>query len=411
MVEPVLREAMDDARVVVVNGPRQSGKSTLLDLVAADRGQRRQSLDDVDLLRAARTDPAGFVSERSTPLFIDEVQRGGDRLVLSIKAEVDRRHTETGLYVLAGSSRFLTVPQLSESLAGRVRIIDLWPLSQSEIDRIQSGFIAAVFGGAHRLREMAPQLLTRREVMERVARGGFPASVRMVSERARAAWFGDYARTLLERDITELSRIRLSSDLPRLLRLIAARTSQELNLADLARDADLTADSVRTFLALFETIYLHFPVRAWSANLTSRSVKRPKLHMVDSGLGVDLRGISATSLAEPNSPDAGPVLESFVVSEVARLASASGLRLGLYHYRDREKREVDLLLETRDGNIVAIEVKATKSVTEDDFKHLRYLRDRVGDRFIVGIVMHLGAQPLSFGDRLVALPVSALWAA
>ena len=406
-----LREAIDSFRVVVVNGPRQAGKSTLLRALAPANCPVL-TLDDRDQLRAARTDPAGFVAAYSRPTFIDEVQRGGNSLILAIKAEVDRHHTESGLFVLAGSSRFLTVPQLSESLAGRVRLAELLPLSQGELTGTGSRphFLTSLMADPDAIRSLDAPRLNRPEAMERVIIGGFPAVHRLSSARLRSDWFDSYVETLVQRDLLELSRIRQSTDLPRLLRLLAARSAQELNLAKLARHAGLGEDATRAYLALLETIYLHYSLPAWSTNETSRAKRRPKLHFVDTGVAANLLGATVDQLAIPTAPLAGPLLESFVASELRKSAAWSEERVVFNHYRDAEKREVDLVVEARDGRVGAIEVKAARDVDESDFRHLRYLRDRLGDRFVNGVVVHLGERPLSFGDRLTALPLAAIWA-
>lgn len=405
----LVTEALGAFRVVILNGARQSGKSTLIEAVRGDA--RAVTLDDRDTLRAARTDPAGLLEGLGTPLYIDEVQRGGDPLVLAIKAAVDRRHTETGLYVLAGSSRFLTVPQLSESLAGRARIIDLWPLSQTEIERVpfRETLIDRLFTGDS-VRDIEPLAESRATSLERVVRGGFPAVHQMATSRQRAAWCDDYVETLIRRDLTELSRIRQSVDLRRFVGLLAARTAQELIIAAVARDAQLGEDATRAYLALVETIYLVHQLPAWSTSATARAKRRTKLHFVDSGIAANLLDVSVDTLVPATSPHLGPLVETFVVSELARLQTWSSIRTRHGHFRDSEQREVDLILEARDGRIVGVEVKAANDVDEGDFRHLRYLRDRLGDRFVHGVVIHLGRRPLAFGHRLTALPLSSLWA-
>lgn len=406
--EALVVEAMSGFRVVVVNGPRQAGKSTLLDIVRGPLGAELFTLDDRTVLRAARTDPSGFVESLAAPAFLDEVQRGGDPLVLAIKAAVDRRPGEPGSFVLAGSSRFLTIPTLSESLAGRARIVDLWPFSQSELEGVQSGLIDGLFGGLEPM-DLEPVAEGRADTMERLVVGGFPPAVNMATERLRRAWFEDYRRTMIQRDMRELSAVRQIDEVPRLLRLVAARSGQELNVASLGRDAGLAAETLRSYLALLETIYLFVQIPAWSTNRTSRAKKRPKVHIVDSGMAADLNGLSVDVLSDPLTSQAGPMLESFVVNEVIRLASWSDLRVGLFHFRDRDGREVDLILEAPDGRIVGIEVKAAVDVDEQDFRWLAYLRDRHSDRFVQGLVLHHGSRPMSFGDRLTAAPVSTLW--
>ena len=399
-------DAQSGFRIIVLNGPRQSGKSTLMKALA-DQAAALVTLDDRIALRAARTDPAGFVGGYGYPLLIDEVQRGGDPLVLAIKAVVDR-DDRPGQFVLAGSSRFLTVPTLSESLAGRARIIDLWPLSQGELGGGRDGLIDRLFDPPADLRALDVAAMNRRAMMERVVLGGFPAVHRMPAS-LRRDWFEDYRRTLVQRDLAELRQLRRLNEVPRLLRLAAERTAQEVNLTSYAGALGLTVDTTRDYLALLEVIYVHQLLPGWTSGLTSRASRRPKLHIVDSGLAADTLGASVDTLAAPTSTLAGPLLETFVVGELTRQRTWSSVRPDLYHFRDRDRREVDVVVEARDGRVAAVEVKAAVDVDESDTRWLVYLRDRLGDRFVNGVVLHLGDRPRPLGDRLTALPIAALW--
>ena len=394
-------------RVVIVNGPRQAGKSTLLSLVHERSGGASITLDDRAALRLARTDPGGLVAGYERPTFIDEVQRGGDPLVLAVKAAVDRDR-EPGQFVLAGSSRFLTVPTLSESLAGRARIVDLWPLSQGEIHGGGDGLLDLLFQRTDAVRALRPSALSRSNVAQRVAAGGFPAAYRL-SERDRADWFADYRRTLVQRDLTDLRRLRHAADVPRLLNLIGARTAQELNIASYGAALDLSKETMRQYLALLEVIYLFHLLPAWSSGATARAKHRPKLHVVDTGLACDIQNVSPRRLAEPTFEGIGPLLESFVVAELLKQRTWATERVELFHFRDREGREVDLIAESSDGRIVAVEVKAAVDVDEHDARWLAYLRDKLGDRFVNGVVLHLGDRARPLGDRLTAVPIAALW--
>ena len=256
--------------------------------------------------------------------------------------------------------------------------------------------------------ESAP--LRRPELLERVVRGGFPEVHRLGSASLRAVWFENYRRQLIERDLTQLRRIRQGMDLPRLLRALAARTAQELNFASISRDLGFSKDAARDYLALLETIYVHRLLPAWSTNLNARVKRHSKVHLVDSGLAADLLGQSVEALSLPTSAVAGPLLETFVVGELTRQRTWADVRAELFHFRDHDRREIDVILEAADGRIAAVEVKAARDVDEGDFRWLRYLRDRSGDSFTNGVLLHIGERPLSFGDRLTALPISALWA-
>lgn len=403
----LVRQGVGWARVVVVNGPRQSGKSTLLAQLAGDMDATLVTLDDRSALRAARTDPSGFIAGYTPPLYIDEVQRGGDGLVLAIKAAVDRDPTP-GRFVVAGSSRFLTVPTLSESLAGRAHFVDLWPLSQGEHDGTADGLVDALFRASDDPRRLQPPSLNRRDYAERVCRGGFPGVIGLGSD-PRRDWYLDYVRTIAEREIASLSRIRQPGTLPGLIRLLAARTAQELVVADLARDAGLKPDTTRAHVDLLATVYVHHLVPAWSRNLTAKQARRPKLHIVDSGLAARLQGYSPEILSDPTIAAFGPLLESFVVGELARQVTWSATRPVLHHLRDRGGLEVDIVLEAEDGRVVGIEVKAAVDVDDRDTRWLRRLRDAAGERFVHGIVLCCTDRPHPLGDRLTALPVSALW--
>ena len=398
------------ARAIVINGPRQSGKTALLGILQRQLGGTYLSLDQATNLRLARTDPSGFVTGFDEPLFIDEVQRGGDPLILAIKLALDASSAR-GRFALAGSTRFLSEPRLSESLAGRVRFIDLWPLSQGEIDGQPDGFVDAVLQRPRRLLRTDPPVLSRRQVFERVCRGGFPEAVLAANAADRRDFFADYVRTITSKDVRELADLAHMSSLREIARLLAARTAQEVNVSDLGRELGIPTPTLRRYLPLLETIYLHHLVPAWSRNLTAKVVRRPKLHLIDSGLAAHLMGVDAAGLARPTAIEAGPLLESFVAGEIARQITWAGTEASLHHWRDRNGIEVDLVLQASNGTVAGIEVKAAIDVDESDFRGLRTLRDRLGDQFSCGVVIHCGDLPRPFGPKLFAVPVSTLWAA
>ena len=408
--EAIALRRMRAARAVVINGPRQSGKTAILGILHRQLGGTYLSLDQATNLRLARTDPTGFVTGFDEPLFVDEVQRGGDPLILAIKLALDES-SGRGRFALAGSTRFLNEPRLSESLAGRVRFIDLWPLSQGEIDGEKDGFVDVVLTRPRRLLRINAPLLSRKDVFERVCRGGFPEAVLAERQADRRDFFADYIRTVTSKDVRELADLSHMASMRDIVRLIAARTAQEVNISDLGRELGLPAPTLRRYLPLLETIYLHHLVPAWSRNLTAKVVHRPKIHLIDSGLAAHLVGVDPSALARPTAVQAGPLLESFVAGEIARQLTWSTADAGLYHWRDRNGSEVDLVLQAADGTVAGIEVKAAVDVDESDFRGLRTLRDRLGDQFSCGVVVHCGDRPRPFGPKLYAVPVSALWAA
>ena len=393
-----------------MGGPRQVGKSALLHALHDQLGGAYVTLDVAAQLRASRLDPAGFLAGAARPLFLDEFQRGGDPLLLALKVLLDEA-TGRGVLALAGSTRFLSEPRLSESLAGRVRFVDLWPLTQSEIDARGPGtFVDAVFAGPEAVMDLHPERTSRPEVFERVCRGGFPEAVLLTDHRDRQEFFEDWTRTTTGRDVREIAQIGTGVDLARLCELLAALTATIVNQVELARDLGVTPQSARRYLDLLGTVYLHHQVPAWSRNLTAKVSHRPKLHLIDSGLAAALVGVDPDHLARPVAPAAGPLLETFVVGELAAQLTWAETNARLYHWRDRSGAEVDAVLERKDGLVTAIEVKASALVDRGDARWLRTLRDRLGEQFACGVVLHCGEHSLRLDDRILAIPISALWA-
>lgn len=403
-----VRESLGIFRAVVVNGPRQCGKTTLLELLHAELGGRFTSLDRAGDYAGARSDPTGFVELRGRPLFIDEVQRGGEPLVRAVKVAVDADRRR-GQFVLSGSSRFLTVPILSESLAGRVGLVDMWQFSVAERVSHPPDFLAHLLAEPRRLLAANPDALTRHEYMQLVCMGGFPEVAQFRSARARSRWYASYVATVTQRDIQDIASVRKAEVLPRLLQMLAALSAQELILSSLAQAIDLDVQTLRTYLALFETTYLVHQLPAWSGNLLSRVKHRRKLHLTDSGLAAHLIDQSPDALARPDNPAAGPLLETFVVNELIKIRDTGEQDAAIFHFQDRDQREVDVVLQARDGRVAGIEVKASGSVDERDFRHLAYLRDRLGEQFVAGTVLYTGPGPVPFGNRMMALPISLLW--
>lgn len=404
------RESLSAFRVVVIHGARQVGKTTLALALGAELGAEVVTLDDAEEQRAAATDARTFLAVRGRPLVIDEIQRVGEPLVLAVKVIVDRDNTP-GQFILTGSTNFLTVPTISESLAGRVDIIALWPLSQGELSGGPDDFVDRVFGAPAELVYRKGRVPERDAYFQRLCLGGYPA-VQGLGERLRSRWFGAYVRTVLQREVEMAGDIRRMEAMAALVRYFAATTGQELVMSTVAQRLEIDRSTASAYEPWLETAFLVHRVPAWSRNLTAKVVRRPKIYLSDSGLAASVLGKSPNALRRPTDPAAGPLFESFVVGELARQLTWCEEPVTMFHFRDRGGAEVDVVLEAADGRVVAIEIKSTATPRPEDFRWLEFLRDRVdraGGEFLAGIVLHAGPRRLPFGDRLSALPVADIW--
>lgn len=403
-IAPNILAALADTPVVVVNGPRQAGKTTLVRSLAYPGTVQVASLDDPIARSAAAGDPRAFVERPVDTLVIDEAQLEPG-LFRAIKASVDADR-RPGRFLLTGSSRLLAAPDMADSLVGRVETIDLWPFAERELtDSGGPSFADAVFDEPSALLHSAA--MTRSDVGQRLLRGGYPEAVRREPARRRV-WFDSYVRTITQRVIRELADLERLADIPRLLSLCAARTGTELNTASIAGELGTPARTISAHLAHLATAFLIRLIPAWSTNLSAKVVRRPKLVMADVGLAAHLQGLTTAGLNRPQA-QFGPLLETLVATELVRQLSWSQGFSTLWHFRDRSGVEVDLVLERPDGRIVGIEVKATSTPRPEDLKGLRFLADRLGDRFQFGCLLSTAPEATPFGARLAALPLSRLW--
>jgi predicted AAA+ superfamily ATPase len=395
--------ALADTRVVLISGARQAGKSTLVRIVAGDRFAERRDLDRAQDRAAALADPVGFVDSPGL-LVIDEIQRAPE-LLLAIKATVDD-DTRPGRFLLTGSSRLFGMTAAPDALPGRMETIELWPFSQGEIDDEPDGFIDAVFALGPGLRHESA--VSRADYAARIVRGGLPEAVSRTDARRRGRFLDAYIQALIDRDVRQLSDIQHKGELRKLVRLLAARSGTIISAGSLESTLGLTRPTISRYLQALDEIFLVKQIPGWSRNLGTRATSAPKMIFVDSGIAANEVAVDARALLRPGAPF-GPLLESFVLSELARQLTWSTELADLYHYRDHSKFEVDAVLENRRGQVVGIEVKAASTVGADDFRGLRRLADRLGDDFIAGVVLYTGTATLPFGDKLRAVPVSALW--
>ena len=398
-----IMEALADSPVVLIHGPRQCGKTTLARLVGDEAGFAYFTFDN-DLQRAAaQTDPIGYVADLPERAVLDEVQRVPE-LFTSFKAVVDARRTP-GRFLLTGSANVLLVPRLSDSLAGRMDILRLHPLSQAEVGRNTPDFLGRLFAADFRAGPSGQRL--GKALAERVVGGGFPAALARAAQRRRFAWYRDYVETLIQRDILDLARISALDALPRLLTAAAGQTACLVNVSELAAPFQISRQTIREYLTLLSRIFLVDELPAWHSNRLKRLVKTPKLHMGDTGLAGALLGLKGETLWA-DRPLFGRFLETFVFQELRRHASWREDPVVFSHFRDKDQVEVDLVLES-EGRVAGVEVKAASTVTSGDFKGLRKLKDAVQKSFAAGVVLYDGEAVAGFGDRLYAVPITRLW--
>jgi predicted AAA+ superfamily ATPase len=400
---PRLVEALADSPVVLVHGPRQCGKTTLVRGAGEPRGYDYRSFDDDVLRNAAISDPVGFVADLAGPVILDEVQRVPS-IFPSLKAAVDRDR-RPGRFLLTGSANVLLLPTLAESLAGRMDILRLHPLAQCELAGREPGFLDALFAGSFKMRRF---VRLGAALAERVVAGGFPAALARSQSGRRAAWYRDYVEAMVQRDVRDLARIRSLDVLPRLLEGAAGHTAQLFNLSDLASPFQVSRPTIQDYVTLLERVFLIERLQPWHRNRLSRLVKTPKLHVVDTGLACAVLNLDAAAL-HADRAKLGPLLETFVFQELRRQASWQENEIRLHHFRDKDGLEVDIVLERTGRELAGIEVKAAASVSAADLRGLRRLRDLAGKHFAAGVVLYDGEASVRFEDNLFAIPVRALW--
>jgi uncharacterized protein len=396
-------EAMRDARVVALLGPRQAGKSTLAQVLAAERLPAEYvTLDDEPTRSLAAGDPQGFVAGLGRRTIIDEIQRAPE-LLLAIKSRVDR-DTTPGQFLLTGSANLRRIPTVADALPGRADYLTLWPFAQSEIHGGGHDFLAGLFAGEVPHITGAP--VGRHEYAEMLLAGGFPESLTRTGA-SRGRFFESYATSLVEREVADTSRVHDPAAVGTLLRLLAARSGSLARYDALGRDAATSGKTAKAHIDVLERLFLIRIRRPWHVNLGQRQVKAPKLYLSDPGLLAALLGADARRVREEDG-FAGSLFETFVATELERLASWSPQPLSFWHYREGE-REVDTIVERPSGEIVAVEVKASATVRAQDFRGLTHLHERVGRRLLSGVVLYAGERTLPFGDGLWAVPLQALW--
>jgi hypothetical protein len=371
-------------------------------MVGDAAGYEYITFDDDVQLAAAQADPVGFVADLPARTVLDEVQRV-PALFLALKSAVDRDR-RPGRYILTGSANVLLVPKLADSLAGRMEILRLHPLTQDELVSHASRFIDVLF--AARFRNRRYERLDH-ALAERIAAGGYPAALLRSTQKQRAAWYRDYIETLVQRDVRGLARISALDSLPRLLQLAAGQTARLVNVAEMASAFQLSRPTIRDYVVLLERIFLLEHLPPWYSNRLSRLVKTPKLHLADTGLASALLGVDAAALIKDRSI-LGQLLETFIFQELRRQASWNDRPVQFHHFRDKDGVEVDMVLEQA-GKVSGVEVKAAATITEKDFRGLKKLRETTGDRFAAGVVMYDGESVAGFGDNLYAVPIRALW--
>lgn len=414
----MVSELLEGFRAIVINGPRQAGKSTLVSQIQEGRGPVI-SLDKLSHLDTALSDPEFFLDSLDDHCAIDEFQRGGNELLLALKSRVDTSQ-QRGQYILAGSTRFLAGNKLAETLTGRIGLVDLLPLSVGERLGVKETFLERLFDGqvtesqAENERQNGGtrdgDKYGRFDYAQLVALGGFPELVLGPdSQMFRSAWVDSYLETVTAvANVEQVAELRRPELLKLLLHQVCARSSNELVISGLARELSSSSDLVEHYLQTLSALYLIRLLPAWSISETNRAKKRPVGHILDTAVAAHLLGETAETLAEISNPWFGPLLESFVVAEIAKQASWGSSRTRLSHFRDRRQREVDLVIE-RGRKVAAIEVKATATSRLRDCRHLEYLRDKTGERFSKGILLHTGETSHQLSDRIYAEPVSALW--
>lgn len=401
-IEARVAEALTDTPVVLLAGPRQAGKTTLVRQIAASQGLRYLTLDDALTLLAAREDPVGMIRSLDRAV-VDEIQRA-PQLLLAIKKSVDEDR-RPGRFLLTGSANLMALPTVADSLAGRMETLMLLPLAQSEMLGASANWLDSVFAG-HLPTVLAP--LVGETLVETVLRGGYPEAVSRATPRRRTIWARQYIDAIIQRDVRDVAGVDKIDQLPRFLRALAQVSGQLCNYTQLGGQLGLDHKTAARYISIFEQMYLLKRVDVWARNRLKRVVKTPKLQFIDSGLLSTLADLSPAMFKQDRSRF-GNVLETFVYGELLKHATVANGDFQLLYYRDHDQFEVDVVVENAGGELIGIEVKSAASIKEGDLRGLKRLAGIAGGQFKLGVILYDGIETLPLGDRLWAMPVATLW--
>lgn len=401
-IEPLVDEALLDTPVVMLAGPRQAGKTTLVRQIADQKGLRYLTLDDELTFLSAQEDPVGMIRSLDRAV-IDEIQRV-PQLLLAIKKSVDEDR-RPGRFLLTGSANLMVLPTVADSLAGRMEVLMLFPLSQSELESHTANWIDNAFAGRI-LKAEQPALGS--DLIQRLLRGGYPEAIARPTAKRRAAWARQYLDAIIQRDVRDVGGIEKLDQLPRFLRALAQTAGQMCNYTQLGGQVGLDAKTASRYITVFEQMYLLKRVDVWACNRLKRMVKTPKLQFIDSGLLATLLDLSAEEV-EQDRTRFGNLLETFVFAELLKYMSTADGDYRMMYYRDADKVEVDLVIENTAGQLVGVEIKAAATVKEGDLRGLKKLANLAGNRFRMGVLLYDGSESLPLGGGIWAAPLSSIW--
>ena len=401
-LRPFVEAALRDTPAVLISGARQVGKSTLARALMA-AGSRYETLDAALTLAAASASPEEFIEGLGEKIVLDEVQRVPE-LLLAIKKAIDENR-KPGRFLLTGSANVMTLPRVADSLAGRIEIHTLWPLSQGEIEGRTEGFMDACFG-SEPLEAVEP--VEWADLANRMVVGGYPEALARTDPARRQIWFDSLITSLVERDVRDLGNIEGLRQMPLLLKILAARAGGLQNFAEVSRITQISGSTLKRYIGLFAAIFLYVELPGWYRSREKKLLKSPKTYLNDTGLLCNLLGMNAEALSADRT-GAGHVLENFLVMELLKQRGWSRIRPRLYHLHAQNGKEVDVVLEAADGRLVGIEIKASGRVGLSDFAGMKAFAEIAGKAFVRGLVLHTGKETANFGHNLIAMPLSAVW--
>ncbi|HCU07164.1 MAG TPA: hypothetical protein DIC42_06285 [Holosporales bacterium] len=405
-----IEDALNTRRVLLLSGPRQCGKTTLVESYEKQDTIYR-TLDDLSLLAAAKMDPHGFVTHDNELMIIDEIQRCPE-LLQAIKMDVDKNKA-MGRFLLTGSANIQSLPSVKESLAGRVRHLRLRPLVQGEIEEYASNFLSLLFDNDLDIASSfnIKETLIKADYLDMALSGGYPEPLTLHNQQHKKEWFDDYLEALIQKDLKDIVQIRRTDSLRKLLQILAAWSSRLIDFSAIGSGLSISKLSLISYVGSLEMLYLIERVPPWTKTMYDRVGKKEKLFMTDTGMLGHLLNWNREKI-HLDATASGLLIETFVFTQLAALIDAQSQPYHLFHYRDKDKREIDFVIENGDGDIVCIEVKAGSSVSKDSFKHLFWFKNKFSNKKpFKGIVLYTGAHKLSFGDGFWALPISSLWKA